>query len=91
MKRQNPKKEYVVCTDNSGYEVSLERGKIYEVLPDVEGKHHGYLRIVDESGEDYIFDSDRFSSIKIPQSLQKALGTAPKEESKSRRPIRGHV
>ena len=88
MKKPNQKKSYVVCTDNSGYDVSLERGKIYEVIPDAEHELHGYLRILDESGEDYVFDSDRFSSIKIPQSLQEALRTSPKKDRLRRRSVR---
>ena len=88
MKKNNLQKEYVVCTDNSGYEVSLERGKIYEVLPDTDRESHGYLRIVDESGEDYLFDSGRFSSITISQTLQRALQTAPAKKSRRRKSSR---
>ena len=73
MKRNISKREYAVCIDNSGYEVSLERGKIYRVLPDSIGTEHGYLRVIDESGEDYLFDSERFFQIAISQKLEKAL------------------
>ena len=47
-----------------GYEASLEVGKVYRVLPDREAAAHGYVRMVDESGEDYAFDADRFSIMK---------------------------
>lgn len=73
MKKYTSKREYAVCIDNNGYEVSLEHGKIYQVLPDPSGNDHGYLRVVDESGEDYLFDSDRFYPIIISQKLEKAL------------------
>lgn len=73
MKRHISKKEYAVCIDNKGYEFSLEHGKIYQVLPDRTGADHGYLRVVDESGEDYLFDSERFFPITISQKLENAL------------------
>lgn len=74
-------KRFAVCVDNSGYELSLERGKIYEILADPDGAGHGYLRVVDESGEDYLFDSERFFPITISQQLQKALKKAPANKS----------
>lgn len=84
MKRNSSRKEYAVCIDNTEYEVSLERGKIYQVLPDRTGKDHGYLRIIDESGEDYLFDSERFFPIAIPQKLEKALKSASANKSLQR-------
>jgi hypothetical protein len=55
---------------SKGYEASLEIGKLYRVLPDKEAQGHGYLRIVDESGEDYGYAADRFFSIVVPLSHQ---------------------
>jgi len=81
MKRRISRKQYVVCIDNTGYEVSLERGKIYEVLPDPVGAGHGYLRITDESGEDYLFESEQFLPITVPEKLQKALESPPANNS----------
>src|SRR5438094_1078043 len=52
-KRMKAAARFVVCVKNKGYEASLEIGKLYRVLPDKEAQGHGYLRIVDESGEDY--------------------------------------
>ena len=49
-----------VCINNKGYEASLEVGKLYRVIPDQSSEKHGYLRIVDESGEDYGYVADRF-------------------------------
>ena len=77
MKRGTSKISYAVCVDNKGYEVSLEHGKIYQVLPDTTDADHGYVRVVDESGEDYLFDSERFYPITISQKLAKALQSPP--------------
>ena len=49
-----------VCTDNSGYPASLEVGKLYAVIPDAEAAKHGYIRVIDESGEDYGYSAERF-------------------------------
>jgi len=62
-----------VCIKNKGYEASLEMGKLYRVIPDREAESHGYLRIIDESGEDYGYGADRFFSIDVPKPLEKAL------------------
>jgi hypothetical protein len=48
-------KRLFICLDNAGYEVSLERLKIYVALPDAKAERTGYLRIIDESGEDYMY------------------------------------
>jgi hypothetical protein len=48
------RKRFAVCLRNEGYEVSLEKRKIYEVLPDLEAERHDQIRVVDESGEDYL-------------------------------------
>lgn len=64
---------FAVCIKNKGYEASLEIGKLYRVIPDKSAEKHGYLRIVDESGEDYGYAADRFFSIDVPKPLEKAL------------------
>ena len=64
---------FAVCIKNKGYEASLELGKLYRVVPDPTAKRHGYLRIVDESGEDYGYAADRFFALSLPKSLEKAL------------------
>lgn len=65
--------EFVICVDNSGYPVSLERNKIYRVLPDAEAARNGDLRVIDESGEDYLYSSQRFARIAVPKSIQRQL------------------
>lgn len=65
-----------MCVSNKGYEASLEAGKLYRVIPDDEAASHGYVRVIDESGEDYGYSASRFFPIDVPPALQKALGTA---------------
>jgi hypothetical protein len=64
---------FAVCIKNKGYEASLEVGKLYRVIPDRDAEAHGYLRIVDESGEDYGYAANRFFAIALPKPLEKAL------------------
>ena len=63
----------VVCIRNAGYEVSLERRKIYRVLSDVQAKKHKMLRIEDESGEDYLYPEDFFLAVALPPAIRQAL------------------
>ena len=72
-KRRKPPARFAVCIKNKGYEASLEIGKLYRIVPDQEAEGHGYIRIVDESGEDYGYAADRFFSIEVPQPLERAL------------------
>jgi len=72
-KRRKQPARFAVCIKNKGYEASLEVGKLYRVIPDPEAQGHGYLRIVDESGEDYGYAADRFFSIEVPNPLERAL------------------
>jgi hypothetical protein len=67
------RRQFAVCVDNSGYEVSLERNKIYVVLPDKDAERDGDLRVVDESGEDYLFSADRFVAIDVPAAVKASL------------------
>jgi hypothetical protein len=64
---------FAVCIKNKGYEASLEVGKLYRVIADRDAERRGYLRIVDESGEDYGYAADRFFAIALPKPLEKAL------------------
>jgi hypothetical protein len=63
----------VICLDNSGYEVSLERRKIYVALPDAEAARHGRIRVVDESGDDYLYPEGRFVEAELPQATRRAV------------------
>ena len=66
-------RRFAVCVQNDGYEASLERNKIYVVLPDKDAEEDGDLRVVDESGEDYLFSSDRFVAIDVPAAVRASL------------------
>ena len=60
------KHEFVICVDNHGYEVSLEMRKLYEIIPDVDAEKHGQIRVIDESGEDYLYPITLFDNIALP-------------------------
>ena len=76
MTRTRRKKSFVVCLSNDGYSASLEPRKIYVALRDVEAERNGFLRIVDESGGDYLYAREGFAPIKLPRGLQQALDAA---------------
>jgi hypothetical protein len=63
----------VICILNRGYEVSLEPRKVYEVLRDPDAAKHGQLRVVDESGQDYLYPESHFAEIVLPQSVRNAV------------------
>lgn len=69
--------QFAVCIRNSGYEASLELHKIYRVVPDEDGAADGDLRIVDESGEDYLYPASSFEPIDVPAAVRKSLLHAP--------------
>jgi hypothetical protein len=66
-------KQLVVCVDNDGYAVSLEKRKIYVALRDAAAEKHGLLRIIDESGEDYLYPKALFRAIELPQAVRRAV------------------
>jgi len=66
-------RQFAVCVDNSGYEASLERNKIYVVMRDQDAEKNGDLRVVDESGDDYLFSADRFVAIDVPAAVAASL------------------
>jgi hypothetical protein len=67
------RRQLVLCLRNKGYEVSLERHKIYQVLPDRVAAAHQQLRVIDESGEDYLYPATYFAPIALPQALRRAV------------------
>ena len=66
-------KQFVVCLKNDGYDVSLERRKIYQALPDPEAAKHRQIRDIDESGEDYLYPQNFFAPIELPQPIRRAV------------------
>ncbi len=67
---------FVVCINNKEFEVSLELRKIYEVVEDTIASSHDQLRIIDESGEDYLYPSNLFVGIDLPAALRAQLSDA---------------
>ena len=64
-------RQFAVCVDNNGYEASLERNKIYVVFSDKDAGSD--IRVVDQSGEDYLFSADRFVPIEVPAAVKASL------------------
>jgi hypothetical protein len=75
MKRKKVELQFVVCVRNEDCE-DLELRKIYQVLPDEAAAEDSYIRVVDESGEDYLYPADYFLSIELSKDLEKALVAA---------------
>jgi len=68
-----PDDRFVLCIRNDGYQASLERRKIYRLIADSQAESKGMLRLVDESGEDYLFPSDFFVPIQVPTEASVAF------------------
>lgn len=66
---------FLLCVNNKGYEASLEVRKLYERLPDAEAERILQVRIIDESGEDYLYPMDFFASIRLPVETQNRIAT----------------
>jgi hypothetical protein len=64
---------FAVCLNNEGYKASLEVGKIYRVIFDEEASANGLVRVVDESGENYAFSTNRFYPIEVPKPIEEVL------------------
>jgi hypothetical protein len=71
MRRVEP--QFVVCVKNKQYGASLELRKLYQVLPDDSAAKHRQLRVIDESGEDYLYPVDYFVAVALPQLAEKAV------------------
>ena len=70
MPSDSPKSEFVMCVRNADYPASLEPHKVYRALPDVDAANHKMLRVIDESGEDYLYPEDLFVRIELPQAAE---------------------
>jgi hypothetical protein len=74
---KKPGLKFVVCINNENYVASLELHKIYRLLVDEDAVENGDLRVIDESGEDYLYSADRFVPIVVPEAVRKSLLKAP--------------
>lgn len=70
---KQPSKHFAICIDNTDYEVSLILGKVYPILPDARAAKDGLIRIIDESGEDYLFDKSYFAFVDLPVAVRKKI------------------
>ena len=75
-KKENQSLQFGLCLNNEGYAASLEIGKVYRVIQNDEAASHGYIRVTDESGEDYAYTASRFHLIHLPIAVEKALLSA---------------
>ena len=66
-------KSFAICVDNRGNEASLILGKVYRVRSDVRAAKDGFLRVIDESGEDYLFGEDQFVLVDFPVAVRKRI------------------
>ena len=70
------KKHFMICVDNHGYKSSLETRKLYEVLPDKIAEQHHQIRVIDESGEDYLYPETFFARVRLPLVTKEKLESA---------------
>ena len=68
--------QFVVCIQNQNYPASLEVRKLYQVLEDEQASQRQMLRIIDESGEDYLYPASYFAAIEVPEKIQRVLAAA---------------
>ncbi len=73
MSTKSNTQHYVLCVRNEKYPASLEARKIYECVPDSQAEAHGQIRVIDESGEDYLYPQDLFLPIEIPKAATQAF------------------
>ncbi len=73
MKHDNPKHVIAICVSNKDYEMSLEVRKAYPVINDPRAETHNYIRLIDETGEDYLFPASRFVLVQVDAAVEDAL------------------
>ena len=72
--------KYVLCIENADCD-DLEKGKVYPLIADIKAKRDSYVRVIDESGEDYLYPESYFVSVEIPIKAREALSAASERES----------
>jgi len=75
MPRKQADREFVLCVKNDDCE-ELERRKVYRVIPDKKADKDGYLRVIDESGEDYLYPASYFVRVQLPHEAEQAIAAA---------------
>lgn len=74
--KKRASRRYAVCITNKGNEASLERNKLYVLLPDRQAEADGLVRVIDEDGEDYLYPADWFVAVELPKVVQTSLRKA---------------
>jgi hypothetical protein len=75
MTRKKKSSQYLLCIDNGDYPASLEVRKVYRTIPDVLAKSRNFVRVIDESGEDYLYPADLFVPIDVPSAAKEAFAS----------------
>lgn len=70
------KSRFAICVNNAGYPASLELLKVYRVLPDEEAEKDGDLRVIDETGEDYLYPASYFVLIEVAEEAEPILANS---------------
>ena len=76
MAKKKPNPTYLLCINNEGYPASLEVRKVYRALPDKAAAARNFVRVIDESGEDYLYPAANFVAIELPQAATATFGEA---------------
>ena len=77
MPQIDPSPRFLLCVNSEGYPASLEVRKVYQVLPDEVAESRGFVRIIDESGDDYLYPSNDFVAIDLPLSAARVFAATP--------------
>ena len=64
---------FAVCVNNAEYPASLELHKIYQVIPDEDAANDGDIRVIDESGEDYLYPAEWFVLVELPEAVEQSV------------------
>ena len=70
---KQPAKQFALCLENEGNEASLILGKVYRILPDAQAAKDDFVRIIDESGEDYLFHKSQFAFVEFPLAVRRKI------------------
>ena len=81
-KRNDNSRQFVICVDNSNYPASLELHKIYTVLPDERAAEDDFIRVIDESGEDYLYSAKRFVFVELPAQVKQSIARKVRETTR---------
>ena len=76
MAQRSSSQQFLLCVKNDAYPAALEVRKVYRALPDPVAAEKGFVRVVDESGEDYLYPADNFVAVTLPQAAMDALHAA---------------